>query len=407
MKKPRAASAEIGLEAFLGDISSYNQGNNTRRPIVVSGVAIRDYKSRPNVVEECRRAMTEGSKPRESTGRIASQADTLWLEDQTMRLELIVPDTFAGRLATGIVIAVKGTPSGNGKLHVHDVSFPCALARPSPLPTSVQASKTFIALTSGLHFGDSNAAACRELLASFLAGCIRGTSVSRPGNVCRVVICGGLLATKDGEALSPAESQTALVEADTFLSQLCASVPVDLMPGKADPSGAALPQAALSPLLFKSLRSCRDFKAVGNPYEADFGGLRMLGHSGTPVEDLIRCSVGLDDPLDALQLTLQARHLAPTAPDTLTTQPLAKGAQDPFVIGSSNAVATPHVLFSGCHAQAAHRWCALPEPGRTWAAPGHNGGGVSAIAVPALHSSTTVVLVNLHDATDVRIVSLQ
>lgn len=75
--------------------------------------------------------------------------------------------------------------------------------------------------------------------------------------------------------------------------------------------------------------------------------MELLGHSGQPVKDMQR-SMAME-PLDALEISLRARHLAPTAPDTLPTQPFEDA--DPFVLE-----ATPHVLFSGGHERAQHRW---------------------------------------------------
>ena len=75
--------------------------------------------------------------------------------------------------------------------------------------------------------------------------------------------------------------------------------------------------------------------------------MELLGHSGQPVKDMQR-SMAME-PLDALEMSLRARHLAPTAPDTLPTQPFEDA--DPFVLE-----ATPHVLFSGGHERAQHRW---------------------------------------------------
>ena len=40
------------------------------------------------------------------------------------------------------------------------------------------------------------------------------------------------------------------------------------------------------------------------------GDLIVMGHSGQPVEDILRCSM-LSTPLDALTMSLEALHLAP------------------------------------------------------------------------------------------------
>merc|ERR1712060_504817 len=104
----------------------------------------------------------------------------------------------------------------------------------------------------------------------------------------------------------------------------------------------------LHPHLFKTLRDLKNFKSVSNPYEARIDALDILGHSGQPVDDILRCTQ-MESPLDALQTTLDGQHLAPTAPDTLAMQPFTQ--EDPFVIQD-----VPHVLFSGGHERASHEW---------------------------------------------------
>merc|ERR1712176_1026761 len=110
------------------------------------------------------------------------------------------------------------------------------------------------------------------------------------------------------------------------------------MPGRNDPTNLSLPQMPLHPHLFHKLKGCCGFKSVSNPYECRVGNLNILGHAGQPVEDLLRCT-RLQMPLEALATCIDALHLAPTAPDTLATQPYLD--DDPFVIDT-----VPHILFS-------------------------------------------------------------
>ena len=138
-------------------------------------------------------------------------------------------------------------------------------------------------------------------------------------------------------------------------------------------------------------------------------GVRILGHSGQPVLDTLRYSTASyalspgqsiadilqrvpladagGDPrppgqpleIDALVNTLLWRHLAPTAPDTLTCYPFYE--VDPFVIDESHV---PHLAFSGAARAFGSRWV-----------PDGAGGGVRAVTVPAFWASHTAVLVNL------------
>jgi len=163
---------------------------------------------------------------------------------------------------------------------------------------------------------------------------------------------------------------------------------VDVMPGRSDPTNLSLPQMPLHPHLFKHVRECRDFRSVSNPYDCNVDGVALMGHSGQPVEDVLR-TTELQEPLEALMMCLQVSHLAPTAPDTLPTQPFADS--DPFVMDS-----VPHVLFSGGHDREAHQWHASSR----------GEGGTLCVCVPALRKRPAVVLVNLRDPRDVRVEDL-
>ncbi|CAN8007826.1 unnamed protein product, partial [Ixodes pacificus] len=118
------------------------------------------------------------------------------------------------------------------------------------------------------------------------------------------------------------------------------SVQVDVMPGEADPSGALLPQQPLHQCLFPEASQRGTLRCVTNPYQFDLDkGIRVLGTSGQTVSDVRRFS-NIDDPLDVLEKTLQWRHMAPTAPDTLSCYPFLD--KDPFIVD-----ACPHLYFVG------------------------------------------------------------
>lgn len=76
-------------------------------------------------------------------------------------------------------------------------------------------------------------------------------------------------------------------------------------------------------------------------------GLSFLGCSGQNLGDFVSYTKGSVfeadrnySAIEALQMTLEMRHVCPTAPDTLRAYPQLE--QDPFVIE-----ATPHVYFAG------------------------------------------------------------
>ena len=64
-----------------------------------------------------------------------------------------------------------------------------------------------------------------------------------------------------------------------------------------------------------------------------------MGNSGQPVLDILMNSA-LEHPLDAMEKTLEWRHMCPTAPDTLGCYPYDD--DDPFIFN-----VCPDIYFAG------------------------------------------------------------
>jgi len=366
--------------AFQADITGYRQSSQGQEVVLV-GVVFRSLEERSNIIELYRNNKIGGVPSDECVGynapKLCSDSDELFLEDHVMRVQLEVPGELRARLATGLVVAVRGAADADG----HFKTSAMCLARvpsPAPLPAPEASTGRYLALVSGLGGNpdggaDEDLKAARAKCAEFL----------RSGNVHHVVVCGGTLTglSKDKDG-----AREALEEADALLAGIAEKVPVHVLPGRGEPTSMSLPQMPLHPHLFKRVQAHRhNFKAVSNPHSCSVGGVKLLGHSGQPIEDLMRCT-SIPTPLEALLTTLEALHLAPTAPDTLATQPFTEA--DPFVIDE-----VPHVLFAGGCAQAAHEW-----------RPSSRGeGGTICVCVPAFHKQPAVVLVNLHDPRDVKV----
>eukprot|EP00435_Cladocopium_sp_Y103_P058160 s489_g20.t1 len=252
--------------------------------------------------------------------------------------------------------------------------LPAEFTAQMPLPAPLGAPKKdgpYLALMSGLDFGSSDSggpvATARGKAFEFL----------KAHSVQQLVICGGLLPENgDGDQI-----KAALREIHVEVPPLCESISVQVMPGFGEPSNASLPQLQFHSSLFQFQSS--NFNTVGNPCGFKLGPMDILGHSGQPIKDLLRCA--RLEPLEALEMCLKARHIAPTAPDTLPTQPFEEA--DPFVMD-----AVPHLLFSGGHSKAEKKWCDAGEQR-----------GTQCICVPAFAKHAAVVLVNLQDPRDVRI----
>ena len=75
---------------------------------------------------------------------------------------------------------------------------------------------------------------------------------------------------------------------DQFLTAVCATVPVDLMPGADDPCSFLLPQQPFHRCLLPQASQLETLNLCTNPYACTVGGADILGCSGQNVDDLLR-----------------------------------------------------------------------------------------------------------------------
>jgi len=114
---------------------------------------------------------------------------------------------------------------------------------------------------------------------------------------------------------------------------------VDVMPGAHDPANFVLPQQPLHHCMLPQTRELSTFRTVSNPYSCRIGGRLVMGSSGQPILDILKNS-DLEHSLDAMEKTLEWRHMCPTAPDTLGCYPYQN--EDPFIFDCC-----PDIYFAG------------------------------------------------------------
>ena len=258
------------------------------------------------------------------------------------------------------------------------------LAIGADAPPEARPDDTYLALVSGMQLGaDGVDPLPASLLVDWLSGALGGGAESAlASRVVRLVVAGDTVCALPlpvGHLDAKAASRLAgpLREADLLLTQLAAALPVDLMPGRNDPSNGALPQQPLHACLLPgAARYPATLNRVTNPHEFDVAGLRVLGTSGQNVDDLWRCTTG-DDRLALLAATLEWGHLAPSAPDTLACYPFYD--RDPFLVQGR-----PHLLFAAN--QPAFQTALVVSPG---------GAATRLLLVPSFATTGTLVLVNL------------
>ena len=309
------------------------------------------------------------------------EKDSLQLEDMSGRVALegcISP----GDVVSGVVCAVVGRAQEDGSLLVEDVLYAgSGVAGAMAVDDEAADGDVFVALVSGLRVGSKgDEPLARQLLYDFLAGHLGGEAdAALAARVCRVVIAGNALA-HDGngaDAASKAAVEAAAVslrELDRTLARLVAAVPVDLMPGAADPVERAMPQQPLHPFLVPVAAAERGLHLVTNPHCFDCGDVTFLGTSGQAVHDMHRYMEGSE--LDVLERSLLWRHVAPSAPDTMMCVPDTHA--DSLIVPQDMAERLG-VFFAGGSAEFATRTV----------------GGRRLVCVPDFAKTRSIVLVNL------------
>ena len=89
-----------------------------------------------------------------------------------------------------------------------------------------------------------------------------------------------------------------------YLQSLCATMPVDMMPGTNEPTNVALPQQPLHRSLFPLSCPYSTFQSVSNPYAAVVDGVSIVGTSGQNVNDVFKY-VDSESRLDVTQTMVE------------------------------------------------------------------------------------------------------
>ena len=271
------------------------------------------------------------------------------LEDESGRIELAGTRVFRESLVTGCVIGVLGSETTGGQFDVIDVCLP-EMAPQAKLDEKMGITSlnrlmieddmpNYIALASGLDISeDMHESLETHLMMEFLTGeLLCGDEQSRVSRISRLILAGNSVGKpKTNGQTAPKKSTdrkkygydsaayiaTPMVALDFFLTTLCSTIPVSIMPGPHDPASVALPQQPIHVALFDTAKAFDPsmLESVTNPSWWEVDGVRVFGSGGQGLDDVYKY---VDDNhveggrVGLLEKMLRWRHCAPTAPDTL------------------------------------------------------------------------------------------
>ncbi|XP_055931815.1 DNA polymerase delta subunit 2-like [Argiope bruennichi] len=344
---------------------------------IVIGTIFKHMELHPSILKEI--CEEYNLIPQPITEEYTNEDDFLMLEDDLQRVVLcgnIDPQTHV----TGINIAVLGYTEENGKFFVEDYCYSC-VDEPDILP-SLSTDK-YVLLISGLGLGTEGSVLFPlQLLIDMITGQAgECQSQYKFSQLVRVVIAGNSFSKEGKDPLQSKfltrKSRSIISDSthllDSLLSQLVASVAVDIMPGEFDPANHLLPQQPLHPCMFPKSSKYSTFNVVTNPYDATIDGVRFLGTSGQNVKNISAYSK-ITNPLDVLQKTLDWAHLAPIAPDSLNSYPYKD--EDPFIISQY-----PHVYFCGNASKMEYKF--------------YRNNSVLMVAIPEFQKTFSALMLNL------------
>ncbi|KAG6401186.1 hypothetical protein SASPL_138034 [Salvia splendens] len=350
---------------------------------VIVGTLYKHMKLKPSVLDEY--SKERSASPLVQPRNFLHSDDYLVLEDESGRVKLrgalLLPSVYV----TGIVVALHGKETGAGDFEVEDL-LEAGLPHQIDRPLNSGEDK-FVVFVSGLSVGSTSANPLQfQLFVDHITGHLGDEKEQgMAAQIVQVVIAGnsveigrGLL---NGQNLGPKDQSKLsepIKELDILMSQIAAGIPVDIMPGEADPANFALPQQPLHRCLFPGSAAFNTFRSCTNPHSFELDDVRFLGTSGQNIDDLAKYS-DATCKLEFLERTLRWRHIAPTAPNTLGCYPFTD--RDPFFIEMC-----PHVYFIGNQ-----------EKFDTSVIKGSDGQVVRLVCIPKFAETGTAVMLNLRN----------
>ncbi|THU56699.1 hypothetical protein C4D60_Mb11t19960 [Musa balbisiana] len=232
-------------------------GLEEEKECIIVGTIYKHMKLKPSILDEYSK---ERSKvPLVKPHNFVHPDDHLILEDESGRVKLAGSLLDPSAFVTGIVVALHGKETSEGKFFVLDMLE-------AGLPPQIEQPPS-----SNLNF-----AAAEDKYVVFVSGLSIGSSTFNPLQFQLLVdhITGHL---GDENTIAPRDQSTLtepIKELDILLNQLAAAMPVDIMPGPSDPANFSLPQQPLNRCLFPGASAYNTFISCTNPHQFELDDIQ-------------------------------------------------------------------------------------------------------------------------------------
>ncbi|KAJ2157631.1 DNA polymerase delta small subunit Cdc1 [Coemansia sp. RSA 552] len=353
-------------------------------PTYIIGSVFIDTAAKPSTLELVEK--THWISDAEPRGKYRGGEDEeIHLEDESGRIRLVGAFIERMTLASGVIAAVMGSETPDGKFEVVDICF--GGMPPQPARPVDDTQDKYVALVSGLRCTvECPVSLEMQLLTEYLCGGLGGQDVQQESaRIVQTVVAGNIMSiptpplghTEDPKANDRVPVQKLVAQVDAALADIAAAMPLTLLPGKDDLTDISLPQQPLHRSLFPQCKQYSGFASLTNPAYFEIDGTLFLGSGGQNIDDLWHYAQNDESPAQLAAQTMQWRHIAPSAPDTLWSYPFVK--YDPFILRKA-----PHVYVVGNQKEFG---VGLAE--------GTDGQQTHIIAVPDFGTTRTLVLLNL------------
>ncbi|XP_074093592.1 DNA polymerase delta subunit 2 isoform X2 [Cotesia typhae] len=396
--KEKWGQYQVKTISQLGDDDNDDK-SEAEKLIILIGIIYKHQELKPSILKELSDELQ--LIPQSSRSNYSSEKDQLFLEDEMLRIKLVGNDLNHKEMVTGLICGVLGYQSSGGTFNVKDYCVPGICPQASECYPLIFPSeeKILILLLSGLDLSGNPDSLHYQLLSEWISGMAGNNQVQENSAIIAQVIIADYLSSLIGNSIkgsvetythkgyvnsknkfTAATKETILATRrfDTLLSEIVSTSNVILMPGQFDPSNHSIPQQPFHPSILPLSFRYKSLYAATNPWIGKIGSRILAGSSGQPIEDIMKVA-NLNDysPIDWLEKTLNWRHFAPTAPDTLAAYPYVE--TDPFIMDEC-----PDIYFVGNTNEYATK-CVVGDQRQT----------IKLICIPKFSKTHTAVVVDL------------